>query len=128
MDAPAAGHAVLFPGKVERGGHPISRGWRSEPHLAPTPTLTLALAPTPTPIKVEHGGHPISRGLRYIIVLFMGYEANRMSGREPGYTLRTLDGLEAAADGGERTRALASPILPEDRAAVDAASRTKDEL
>ena len=92
VDAPAAGHAVLFPGKV------------------------------------EHGGQPISKGLRYIIVLFMGYEDNRMSGREPGYTLRTLDGLEAAADGGERARRLASPILANDRAAVDRALRTKDEL
>ena len=58
----------------------------------------------------------------------MGYEDNRMSGREPGYTLRTLDGLEAAADGGERARRLASPILANDRAAVDRALRTKDEL
>ena len=60
IDAPAAGHAVLFPGKV------------------------------------EHGGHPISRGTRYIIVLFMGYDANRMTGREAGYTLRSLDALTAA--------------------------------
>ena len=28
VDAPAAGHAVLFPGKVEHGGHPITAGRR----------------------------------------------------------------------------------------------------
>ena len=28
VDAPAAGHAVLFPGRVEHGGHPISKGVR----------------------------------------------------------------------------------------------------
>ena len=56
VDAPAAGHAVLFPGKV------------------------------------EHGGHPITRGVRYIIVLFMGYETNRLSQRPAGYA------LEAAGD------------------------------
>jgi len=54
IDAPAAGHAVLFPGKV------------------------------------EHGGHPISKGVRYIIVLFMGYESNRMSNRTAGYSLQPL--------------------------------------
>ena len=54
VDAPAAGHAVLFPGKV------------------------------------EHGGHPISKGVRYIIVLFMGYESNRMSNRTAGYSLQPL--------------------------------------
>ena len=65
VDVPAAGHAVLFPGKV------------------------------------EHGGHPITKGVRYIIVLFMGYDANRMSGREPGYVLRRFRELRGEADGGE---------------------------
>ena len=63
LDAPAAGHAVLFPGKL------------------------------------QHGGNAISRGERYIIVLFMGYEANR-SGREPGYVQllsQQYDSLTAAA-------------------------------
>jgi len=60
IDAPAAGHAVLFPGKV------------------------------------EHGGHTITRGVRYIIVLFMGYETNRLSQRPAGYA------LEAASAGDSR--------------------------
>ena len=28
VDAPAAGHVVMFPGRVEHGGNPISRGTR----------------------------------------------------------------------------------------------------
>ena len=66
VDAPAAGHAVLFPGKV------------------------------------EHGGHPISKGVRYIIVLFMGYEANRMSNRSRGYSLQPLR-AQAARGAGQRS-------------------------
>ena len=65
----------------------------SVPTADPAQLRTLTLAPLPilTPGKVEHGGHPISKGLRYIIVLFMGYEANRMTRREDGYVLRALE-------------------------------------
>uniref|UniRef100_A0A7S4BK02 Fe2OG dioxygenase domain-containing protein n=1 Tax=Chrysotila carterae TaxID=13221 RepID=A0A7S4BK02_CHRCT len=56
LDAPNAGHAVLFPGKL------------------------------------LHGGAEITRGTRYVIVLFMGYFANR-SGRKPGYVLREMQNL-----------------------------------
>ena len=61
VDAPSAGHAVLFPGKV------------------------------------EHGGHPITSGVRYIIVLFMGYRANRMSHRTAGYALERIQGARSHA-------------------------------
>ena len=64
IDAPAAGHAVLFPGKV------------------------------------EHGGHPVTKGRRYIIVLFMGYDANRMSGKPPGYVLERFHELRGGGGGG----------------------------
>ena len=60
VDAPAAGHAVMFPGKV------------------------------------EHAGEPISKGRRYIIVLFMGYEANRLTGRDDGYVLRQYEARRQA--------------------------------
>ena len=63
IDVPAAGHAVMFPGLV------------------------------------EHGGHPITRGRRYIVVLFMGYEANRLTGREPGYVLRRFAQLTGGGEG-----------------------------
>ena len=64
VDAPAAGHAVLFPGKV------------------------------------LHGGQPITRGTRYIIVLFMGYETNRLTGRGDGYVLEKYKALGGSAGGG----------------------------
>ncbi|KAL1503823.1 hypothetical protein AB1Y20_012290 [Prymnesium parvum] len=64
VDAPAAGHVIMFPGRV------------------------------------EHGGHPITAGTRYVIVLFMGYSANR-SGRPEGYVLEQLEQLRAEARGGE---------------------------
>ena len=54
LDAPAAGHAIVFPGRL------------------------------------EHAGRPISRGRRYVIVLFLGYDANR-SGREAGWLMGDLD-------------------------------------
>ena len=46
--------------------------------------------------KVEHGGNPITAGTRYVIVLFMGYSANR-SGREAGYVLKQLERLAGGA-------------------------------
>ena len=61
IDAPAAGHAIMFPGKA------------------------------------EHAGEPITKGRRYIVVLFMGYEANRMSKRESGFV---LDAFKARTEGG----------------------------
>ena len=39
------------------------------------------------PGRVEHAGDPITKGKRYIIVLFMGYDSNRMTGRDDGYVL-----------------------------------------
>ena len=67
VDAPAAGHAVMFPGKV------------------------------------EHAGQAITRGRRYIIVLFMGYEANRMSQREGGYVLESFAARTGASTAGKET-------------------------
>ena len=58
IDAPGAGHVIMFPGKV------------------------------------EHGGNPITGGTRYVIVLFMGYSANR-SERPDGYVLDQLRQLES---------------------------------
>ena len=65
IDAPAAGHAVMFPGKV------------------------------------EHAGQAITEGLRYIIVLFMGYESNRMSQRESGYVLESFAARTGASGVGK---------------------------
>ena len=74
VDAPAAGHAVLFPGKV------------------------------------EHGGQPITKGTRYIIVLFMGYDANRMSGRDAGYVRQRFEELTGGGGDATGTRMGASKI------------------
>jgi hypothetical protein len=74
LDAPAAGHAVLFPGSI------------------------------------EHGGHPVSRGVRYIIVLFMGYSANRMSGEPAGYAIKGLQ-LQLS---GRTTDRMAAPVDKEE--------------
>ena len=67
VDAPAAGHAVMFPGKV------------------------------------EHAGQAITQGRRYIIVLFMGYEANRMSQRESGYVLESFAARTGTRAGSKQT-------------------------
>ena len=48
------------------------------------------------PGSLLHGASPITRGTRYIIVLFMGYDANR-SGRPKGYTLRRIQELGPGA-------------------------------
>ena len=75
VDAPAAGHAVLFPGKV------------------------------------EHGGQVITKGVRYIIVLFMGYEANRMSGKDEGYAVKRFQELRGGgAENGAEPESAASRI------------------
>ena len=60
LDAPSAGHALIFPGRL------------------------------------EHAGRPILRGQRYVIVLFLGYDANR-SGRSVGWVLRKLRERDGAA-------------------------------
>ena len=61
------------------------------------------------PGKVEHGGQPITKGTRYIIVLFMGYDLNRMSGREEGYVMRRYHALRGDDAAGE-TPAAASRL------------------
>ena len=49
---------------------------------------------------------------RYIIVLFMGYDTNRMSGREAGYVRQRFDELLAGGDEAAATRMGASKIAP----------------
>ena len=64
VDAPAAGHVVMFPGRL------------------------------------EHAGHGISRGVRYVIVLFCGYDDN-LSGRPEGWVLRRYEQVaRGEGDGG----------------------------
>ena len=62
------------------------------------------------PGKVEHGGHPITKGTRYIIVLFMGYAANRMTGREDGYVLERYRALRGGGEEAAASRLGASKI------------------
>ena len=84
VDAPAAGHAIMFPGKL------------------------------------EHAGDPITKGRRYIIVLFMGYDTNRMSKRDGGYVLDRYDAHRGGGAGGGGLHGMA--------AAAGGPGKAKDEL